>query len=395
MRIAHITTVDLSLRYLLLNQLASLRDAGYDVAGISAPGPDVVVVEAEGIRHIAIPMSRQFTPLADAVSLWRLYRAMRRERFTIVHTHTPKPGLLGQVAARLAGVPIVVNTLHGFYFHDHMHPAWRRFYILMEKIAASCSDVILSQNTEDMRTAIREGICREAKIKYLGNGIDLSVFDPSRFSPSDIAARRNALGIASDALVVGFVGRLAARRKGFLDFLHAARIISDRIPEARFLIIGEADRGKEDTVEPSKAEELGIAHACLFLGKRPNAELPLLYSMMNVLALPSIFEGMPRVVMEAAAMGIPAVVTDVKGNREVVEHGRTGLHVPFGSAPALADAILALLTDRDKARRMGDAARRMALERFDEREVFRKVQNEYARLLVEKGLVAPARPAVR
>ena len=382
MKIAHVTTVDMSLRGLLLNQLQSLGDEGYEVAGISSPGTDVPAIEAAGIRHLAVPISRNLTPLADLVSLWRLYRVMRRERFTIVHTHTPKAGLLGQLAARLAGVPIIVNTVHGFYFHEHMSARARRFYITMEKVAAWCSHLILSQNAEDIQTALKEGICKEDKIKFLGNGIDLTQFDPS-------VERGEIPGLPSDAPVVGFVGRLAARRKGFLDFLAAAKQIATQLPQVRFLIIGDADAGKPDAVEPSAAADYGIADRCIFLGHRPNAELPPLYKRMNVLVLPSLFEGVPRVVMEAAAMGVPCVVTDVKGNREAVAHDRNGLLVPFGDRPALASAILRILTEPATAQRMSAEARRIAGGRFDERLVFEKVKAEYARLLRGKGLRPP------
>ncbi len=122
-KVAHITTIDLSLRLLLLNQLTAIRQAGYDVVAISAPGPHVAHVEAAGIRHIPVHMTRTFSPLADLRSLRELVRILRRERFDIVHTHNPKPGLIGQLAARIAGAPIVVNTLHGFYFHDRMSPS--------------------------------------------------------------------------------------------------------------------------------------------------------------------------------------------------------------------------------------------------------------------------------
>ena len=382
-KIAHVTTVDLSLRGLLLNQLQSLSTDGYEVAGISSPGSDVPAIEAAGIRHIAVPISRNLTPVADVVSLWRLYRTMRRERFTIVHTHTPKAGLLGQLAARLAGVPIIVNTVHGFYFHEHMSARARRFYITMEKIAAWCSHLILSQNAEDIQTALKEGICRPGKIQLLGNGIDLTQFDPA-------CERANIPGIPDDAPVVGFVGRLAARRKGFLDFLAAAKQIAARLPAARFLIAGDADAGKPDAVEPSAAADYGIADRCIFLGQRANAELPPLYKRMNVLVLPSIFEGVPRVVMEASAMGIPCVVTDVKGNREAVTHERNGLLVPFGDVPALTAAILRILTEPATAQRMSAEACAIANTRFDERLVFRKVKSEYARLLRERGCAVPA-----
>ena len=385
-KIAHITTVDISLHYLLLNQLLSIRQAGYQVVGISSPGPEIPVIEAAGIRHIPVSMTRNFTPLADLVSLFRLYRVMRRERFDIVHTHNPKPGLLGQLAARMARVPIVVNTLHGFYFHDYMHPLWRRFYITMEKIAAHCSDVILSQNSEDLETAIEEKICRPEKIMRLGNGIDLTRFDPDHISFADMQQKRVEIGLAKDVQVVGFVGRLAGKRKGFLDFLAAGQRIVKQAPNVRFLIVGDADYSKPDAVQPAAAKNFGIEDHCIFLGQRPNQELPVLYALMDVLVLPSLFEGIPRAVMEASAMGVPAVATNVKGNREAIEHDSNGLLVPLGDIRSLADAVAGLLTNREKARYMGQAGYDIARERFDERLVFETVKAQYAHLLQEKGL---------
>ena len=205
-KIAHVTTIDLSLRYLLLNQLQSLQTAGYSVTGISTPGPDVPFLTAAGIRHLPVPMTRTFSPLADLKALAQLVRVMQRERFTIVHTHTPKPGLLGQVAARLAGVPIVVNTLHGFYFHAGMRPALRTFYIALEKIAARCSDVILSQNSEDIQTAIAEGICPPDRIQFLGNGIDIHRFDRRRIAPETLAKLRTELNLTADRGLCGAAG---------------------------------------------------------------------------------------------------------------------------------------------------------------------------------------------
>jgi glycosyltransferase involved in cell wall biosynthesis len=381
LKVAHITTVAVSLRALLLNQMVSLREEGYSVTGISHPGPDAAAIESAGIPHLPVMMTRNFTPLRDLVSLWQLYRVIRRERFTIVHTHTPKAGFLGQLAARMAGVPVVINTLHGFYFHDHMPAVWRRFYIAIEKIAARCSDLILSQNEEDIQTAIRESICGPEKIMHLGNGIDLRAFDPAHVTEEQAIAVRMRFGIPANAPVVGFVGRLSARRKGFLDFLAAAKDIAGRIPEVRFLIAGDADRGKADAVEPSAAANYGIAERCHFVGNIINAELPPFYKVMDLLALPSLFEGLPRVVMEAAAMGVPAVVTNVKGNRETVEHGRSGLLVPLGDVKALAAAMQRILTEPGLALSMGREARCIAIDRFDEERVFSAVKEEYRAIL--------------
>lgn len=392
-KVVHIATIDASLHSLLLNQMLALQAEGYDVVGMSSAGSFVPLLEAEGIRHIPVEMTRNFTPVADLRSLWQLVQIMRREKFTIVHTHNPKPGLLGQLAARIAGVPVVINTLHGFYFHDHMDAKWRRFYITTEKIAARCSDSILSQNAEDIQTALREKICSPDKISLLGNGIDFSRYDPDEYSREDLQKARSQIGIPPDAPVVGFVGRLAAKRKGFLDFLAAAKRVAEREPSVRFLIVGPSDKGKPDAVDPAAMAEYGIADRCHYLGERPNEELPLLYKLMTVLVLPSLFEGVPRVVMEAAAMKVPAVVTDVKGNREAVERDRNGMLVKLGDVDELAAAILRFVQDPELARRMGEEGYKVAMERFDERRVFEKVKAEYSRLLAQKNISVPVHKA--
>ncbi len=377
-RVAHVTTVDLSLRYLLLNQLQRIRDEGYEVFGISADGPDVATVEAHGIPHFAVPMTRRFTPLADLQALLALTRIMRRERFDVVHTHTPKAGLLGQLAARLSGVPVVVNTLHGFYFHEGTKPLPRRFYIWMERIAARCSDVILSQNEEDMATAVAERIARPDLLKWLGNGIDITRFDRRRLSSERLRELRDEIELDATAPVVGFVGRLV-EEKGILDLMEAAVSVIAEIPDAQFLIVGPYDEEKPDALRPDVAERYGVADRCRFLGMRD--DMPELYALMDVLVLPSYREGFPRAPMEASAMGVPAVVTDIRGCRETVEHEVNGLLFPVGDADGLARALIELLRDPARRHRMGVAGRAMAEDRFDEQKVFERVLREYERLL--------------
>ncbi|MDQ4142563.1 MAG: glycosyltransferase family 4 protein [Actinomycetota bacterium] len=386
-KVAHVTTTDMSLRYLLLNQLRSLEQSGYDVVGISSAGPDVPALEAAGIRHIPVEMTRSaLTPFRDLIAITQLYRLFRRERFAIVHAHNPKPGLLAQVAARLARVPVIVNTVHGFYFHDAMRPMLRRFHIGLEKVAARCSDVILSQNLEDIEVAVREGIAGRAKMKHLGNGIDLSQFDPASIPPPERASLKRDLHWPESALVVGYVGRLAARRKGFLDFLAAAREVAAVFSDVYFLVVGAEDKGKPDSVSPDVVDASGISNRFHFTGWLPNSELPRLYAAMDLLVLPSLFEGIPRTLMEAAAMGLPVVATDVKGNREVVENEVTGLLVPYADPASLAAAISRLVSDPPLRRRFGENALASAASRFDERVVFDMIRREYDRLLSEKNL---------
>ncbi len=387
-KVAHITTVGMTLRYGLLSQLRSISDAGYEAVGISSPGPDIPPVEEAGIRHIPIPMTRRITPLADLFSFCRLYKTMRKERFAIVHTHNPKPGILGQLAARLSGVPVVVNTVHGYYFHERTHFALRRLYVSIERMAARCSDVILSQSREDIDTALRERICAPEKIRNLGNGIDVDRFDRRKVDPNGLAAKRDKLGLPTSVPVVGFVGRLVAE-KGLRELMGAARKVLSVSPRVRFLFVGPTDQEKSDSLTPDIAEEYGVSTACIFTGRRE--DMADLYAMMDVFVLPSHREGLPRAPMEASAMMVPCVVTNIRGCREVVEHGRNGLLVPVGDVDALANAIVELLNDKEKARNMGEEGRRIALERFDERRVFETVIAEYGRLLRAKGLCVPER----
>ncbi|MBL8205211.1 MAG: glycosyltransferase family 4 protein [Blastocatellia bacterium] len=386
MKIAHISTIDMALSLLLLNQLKSLQQSGFEVVGISAPGPYLPSLGAAGIRHIPIPMKRQFTPLADLFALKQLCQVMRREQFTIVHTHTPKAGLLGQLAARIVGVPIIVNTLHGFYFHDHMPAFWRNFYIATEKIAARCSHSILSQNSEDIQTAIRERISPPEKIKFLGNGIDVHRFDRAQLSDAILDAKRRELGLTREHQVIGFVGRLV-REKGILELFTAAQEILRHQPATKFLIVGPIDDDKADALTPASAREYNIAEACIFTGLR--SDMPELYALMDVFVLPSHREGFPRAPMEASAMGVPCVVTDVRGCREAVEHGRNGFLFPLGDSQKLAQAVLTLLQNADQRAQLGAAGRQLALEKFDEQHVFQMVKTEYVRLLQARGLVVP------
>ena len=386
-KIAHVTTVDASLRFQLLNQLRAVQDAGFELTTISAEGSEVPALTAVGIQHVAVAMSRKISPLGDLVSLWRLYRAMRTERFSIVHTHTPKAGLLGQLAATLAGTPIVVNTVHGFYFHENTPPLWRTFFVVLERLAALNSDIILSVNREDVHTAIHEHICPPEKIKYIGEGIDVVRFDPDQVEPARVEMKRTELRLPEGAPVIGFVGR-QVREKGLLDLFAAARLVRDQVPDAHFVFIGPVDHAKADAVYPEEADAFGIADVSRFTGLR--LDLPELYSLMDVFVLPSYREGFGRALIEASAMRKPTVASNIRGCREAVADGRTGFLFPVGNAVEMAERIVTLLSDQGLAARMGREGRAMVLESYDERSVNSSILHEYCRLMQQKEV--PARP---
>ncbi|HEY7107386.1 MAG TPA: glycosyltransferase, partial [Acidimicrobiia bacterium] len=217
MRVAHLTTVDMSLYYLLLPQLRAVRDAGGEAVGISAPGPWVDALEQEGIRHIALPAStRGFDPMADLRSAADLWQVLRRLRVDVLHTHNPKPGLYGRLVGRAKRVPAIVNTVHGYYATPDDRWTKRAVVYGLEAVAARCSDAELFQNEEDLDLATRLRLVPPRRGRLLGNGIDLARFDPDRFSTADRAALRARLGVTDHEVVVGSVGRLVAE-KGYAE----------------------------------------------------------------------------------------------------------------------------------------------------------------------------------
>ena len=376
-RVAHIATVDLTLRYLLLPQLLRLRDEGYEVASISAPGPWVAGLEADGIRHIPWRhVSRSWDPVADVRAFGELRRILRAERFDLVHTHTPKPGIMGRVAARMVGVPVVVNTVHGLYATPD-DPLARRLAVLsLERLAARYSDLELYQSEEDLRWARRIGLVAPSRSALLGNGTDLSRFGPSAVSPERLAELRRELRIPDGSVVVGTIGRMVAE-KGYRELFAAARRVRAELPGVRFLAAGGYEPAKADAIP--EAEVAAAREDVVFAGWRQ--DVPDLLALMDVFVLPSWREGLPRSAIEAAAMGKPLVLTDIRGCREVVREGIDGFLVPPRNSARLAEAIGRLARDAALRERLGAAARTRAVDRFDERKVLDAIVRHYRELL--------------
>ena len=384
LRIAHVSTVDLTQRFLLFGQLRRLRDEGFDVTAISAPGPWTSDLRAEGIRHVAWPhATRAWDPRSDALAFRELLRIFRQERFDLVHTHNPKPGFVGRLAARAAGVPVVVNTVHGFYTLPE-DPLPRRALVLgLEWVAARFSDLELYQSEEDLGWSRRVGVVRGRRSQLLGNGADLSRFDPAGVSPDRVAEVRGELGIPDGAVVVGTVGRLVAE-KGYRELFAAAKRVRASRPDAWFLAAGDQDPDKGDALMDGSLP--GRENGFVFAGWR--RDMPDVLAAMDVFVLASWREGVPRSAIEAAAMARPLVVTDIRGCREVVRDGIEGFLVPPRDPSRLADAISHLVDEPPLRDKLGGAARARAVERFDERAVADRVVTAYRTLFQEKGLAS-------
>jgi glycosyltransferase involved in cell wall biosynthesis len=376
-RVLHLTTVDLSLAKLLLPQLIAFRDAGYDVVGVSAPGPYVGELEAAGVRHVALERSTRSADLrSDAAAARDFVRICRRLRPAIVHTHNPKPGVYGRLGARAANVPVVVNTVHGLYAQPGDAFTRRAAVYALERLAATCSDAELLQNPEDLPVLRRLGI-PAGRLRLLGNGVDLRRFDPSRHAEARRPVREE-LRVADDEVVVGLVGRLVAE-KGYREVFDAAERLRDRLPSVHFVVVGPPDLDKADAITRAELDRATARAGVRFLGMREDVER--LYPAMDLYVLASHREGFPRSAMEAAAMGLPIVATDIRGCRQVVDHGRNGLLVPVGDAASLAGAIEELVVDRGRRTGMGREARAKAVAEFDDRQQVATTLEVYEREL--------------
>jgi glycosyltransferase involved in cell wall biosynthesis len=370
-RLLHVTTTDMSLELLLGPQLRAFQAAGYDVHTASAPGPFAAGLVADGLAHHPLThATRAFAPGHDAAATAELYSLFRRLRPEIVHTHNPKPGIYGRLAARAARVPLVVNTQHGLYAQPTDRAARRLPVYALERLGAACSDIELVQNREDLETLARLGVPRQ-KLRLLGNGIDLDRFQPR---PEEVRKEvRTELGIDEDRLVVGAVGRLVWE-KGYAELFAAAKRLLARRSDLVVVVAGPFDGEKGDpltSADVAAAEAAGVR----FLGHRDDPER--LYAALDVYVLASHREGFPRSAMEAAASGLPVVATDIRGCREVVDHDRTGLLVPVRDAAALEAAVERLADDPAARRRLGEAAAAKARVQFDQRRVIQRTLEAY------------------
>jgi glycosyltransferase involved in cell wall biosynthesis len=379
-RLIHVTTTDMSLALLLGPQLRAFADAGYDVLGASAPGPYVTDLQRWGVVHWPLRhATRALAPHRDVAALLELRTVFKELQPDIVHTHNPKPGLYGRLAARWAGVPGIVNTVHGLYALPS--DPWRKRAVVygLERAAAACSHAELVQNHEDLDVLARIGVTR-SKLTLLGNGIDLARFDPELADATRVTALRRELGAAPDDVVCGVVGRLVWE-KGYRDVFEAAARLRAHSPRVRVVVAGPRDPDKADAVDKADIEA-ARATGVRFLGLRD--DVVDLYAAMDVYVLASHREGVPRSAMEATAMGVPVVATNVRGCREVVDDGVTGMLVPPRDARALAAAVGSLAADAPLRRRMGEAGVQKARAEFDQQRVIEVTLAVYERLLRER-----------
>jgi glycosyltransferase involved in cell wall biosynthesis len=342
----------------------------YEIWVAGAPGgPLWERAEHHGVRTVKLPRLRSnISPGNDLIALLDLVRLIRRERFTIVHTHSSKAGFLGRLAAWLSRTPVVIHTIHGFSWHDFMSPRRRSAYVTLERLVRPITDAFLAVAPQVAREAVEVRVARPGTVSVVPSAIELD-----RIPDGLDTGVRDELGLPHDVPVVGTVGRLDFQ-KAPLDFIRMAAGVSATHPRTRFVMVGDGELLKDAR---SEAERLGVD--VMFTGFRPDA--PTVAASFDVYVVASLYEGLGRALSEALASGRPVVATAVNGVVDVIEPGVTGLLASPGNPDELARNVAWLLDHPERALEIGAAGRTRARSLFEPAHMCALIERTYGRLL--------------
>jgi len=336
---------------ILIRGLSDESDMGPEEA--AAVERNLAEAEKSGVEVITIPeLVRSIHPLNDFKALFGLIRIFKNERPHIVHTHTSKTGILGRWAAFFTKITIIVHTPHGHVFWGYFDKLQTTCYILLERLTASITDKIITLTEQEKKDHLRFKIAPDEKFTVIHSGIDLTAFSDSRINAT---VMREKLGIPPEAFVVGTAGRLTPI-KGQRYLLEAAAVISQRIPDLFFVFLGDGELAPDLS---QMGFSLGIKNV-MFLGWRQ--DVPEVMSTFDIFVLPSLNEGMGKVLVEAMALGKPIVASNVGGIPDLIIHNHNGLLVPPADVEGLVNSINILLHDPIKRKEMGDRGRVLAAD---------------------------------
>ncbi len=365
--ICQVCAVGFTYRKFLEPLCLAQAQAGYAVhvaySGASAAdaGP-----AAGDLRFHPVPIARSSSPLALARATWGLLRLFRRERFTVVHVHTPVAAIAARLAAALTRTPVVIYTAHGFYFHEGMAAPVRWLHIASEWLLAQLTTLLLTQSAEDAELARRLRFKPASRICAIGNGVEAARFGPATDQRRLVARQR--FGLAPGATVLGVVARQVAE-KGYLELFEAFAQLAPRHPSLQLLICGSRLASDHASPVDQQLQQLMARFPAQVIDAGGIDQVEIAYDAMDLFCLPSWREGMPRTIIEAMMSGLPVVATDIRGSREEVLPSVTGLLVPVRGAPALARALEQLIADPALRQRYGQAGRERALALYDESRV--------------------------
>lgn len=375
MKIIRTSTVPTSLNTFCRGFLRELRDDGYETVALSSPGPELdEIVSREGVRTVAVPMERRMAPLKDLKSLWGLIRVFRQEKPTMVHSMTPKAGLLCMMAAWFCRVPVRVHTFTGLVFPTAKGMT-QKILIFTDRITCACATHVIPEG-EGVKADLQTYRITRKPLHVLGHGnvrgIDLDHYD---HTPEVMAA---AAGIRCKGIFTFiFVGRLVGD-KGINELVAAFSRLNKEIPATRLILVG----GKEETLDPlnpATLREIESNPAIEEVGVQ-NDVRPW-FAASDALVFPSYREGFPNVVIEAGAMRLPSIVTDINGSREIIIDSKNGVIIPPRDPEALYRAMRAFVSDKERAYEMAANARPLIASRYEQTYVRRCLKDFYRQIL--------------
>ena len=384
-KLIRITTVPISLKILLKGQHQFMSQF-YKVLGVSSSGKDLnEVAVKEGIAVASIEMTRTIAPLKDLVSLWSFYRLCKKEQPFIVHSHTPKAGIIGMLGAKLAGVPHRLHTVAGMPLLEATGFK-RKLLNTVEKLTYSCATKVYPNSKGLKAIIVKNNFTKEAKLKVLANGssngIDTSYFKCEHFTTTQNEQLKTQLGIAPNDFVFVFVGRLVGD-KGINELVEAfsqLRMKNEELRITKLLLVGPFEN-ELDPLLPETLQEISSNQHIISVGWQQDVRP--YFAISNVLVFPSYREGFPNVVLQAGAMGLPSIVTNINGCNEIIEEGKNGWIIPVKNAAAIQIAMQQALQDNSTYTYVKSNARRLIQNRFEQQVVWEALLEEYQ--LLEKG----------
>ena len=382
LKIALVSNTDFSLYNFRMGIIEGFLEKGYKVYIVCPYGEYVEKLKNKGIKYSPIDVDRKGTnPIEDLKLLWQLYRIFRREKFDIVHNFTIKPNIYGNIAAKLAKIPIIINSVTGlgyvFTGKGLKNNILKRIVVSLYKIAFKFSNKVIFQNMDDLELFKKYKIIdKNRSVLIKGSGVNTEKFSLQNVDKAGIEKLYDELGISQHcpSAIVTLITRLIWH-KGIREFVEAARILKGKYPDTLFLLVGPIDKGNPAAVSKDYIEKAEKGGVVKYIGSRDDIR-EILY-ISDVVTLPSYREGIPKVLLEAMSMEKPIVTTDSIGCREVVEEGKNGFLVPAKNSKALAEAIERLIENKELRKRFGKYGREKVLREFDERIVVKKTIKVY------------------
>ncbi|MCC8358733.1 glycosyltransferase family 4 protein [Salinimicrobium sediminilitoris] len=378
-KLVRITTIPLSLEKLLEGQLSFMNDY-FDVIAVSAEKERLEKYGREnGVGTFHVEMTREITPLKDLRAVFRLYRYFKKVEPEIVHTHTPKAGIVGMLAAKMAGVPIRLHTVAGMPLMETVGIK-RKILEQVEKFTYSLAYKVYPNSHGLKEIILKEGFVKKGKLKVLGkgssNGIDTVYFDPDRFSAENKTSLRKAWKIPEDDLVFIFVGRLVSE-KGISELVCSFQRLQLQFPKMSLLLVGPFEE-ELDPLSPSIHRIIEKHPKITVTGYQVDVR-PFL-AISDILAFPSYREGFPNVVMQAGAMELPSIVSDINGCNEIISDGINGIVIPVKNEKSLFKAMEKLVADEKLRMELSKNSREKVCKDYERKEFWHILLKEYKTL---------------